>query len=144
MKITLSFIYVSTLLAFLGLFFFLLLKESLKKIRRELRLNRIEVDFEQREISAEKIVHLINMYASRNMYHEIRRELEDFLQKNYQISVEMKIQIYEYLALANYETKLYKYAIEYYQKLLALSPNNTMALDNLSHIYQKLDMLEGQ
>jgi len=129
-------VYVSLLLALLGVASWFIIRQIIKTRRIETTLGRLQSKLTKEPGTAQEYYELGSIYLDKRIYSQAIKLFQKALKAEDLPETESSL-IYNALGFAYFAQEQYDLAIRQYKEALKADPNYVTALNNLGHAYEK-------
>jgi tetratricopeptide (TPR) repeat protein len=136
MNSSLPVIYLSLLLALLGVAAWAVFRQILKTRKVETTLNRLQTKLTKDKGTVQEYYELGSIFLSKKLYTQAISLFQKAL-KAQDVEEENLAPIYNALGFAYFAQEQYDLAIRNYKEALKIDPNYVTALNNLGHAYER-------
>lgn len=135
-------VYISILLALLSIVAIFLFREIIRSRRTESRYSKLQNKLKKEKGTSQEYYELAGIYLDKKLFVQAIELLQKSLKAEKEIAPENKALIYNALGFAYYSQEQYDIAIRNYKEAIKLSPEYTIALNNLGNVYEKKQLVK--
>ncbi|XGB40870.1 MAG: tetratricopeptide repeat protein [Nodosilinea sp. LVE1205-7] len=135
-------IYLTVLLALLGVAAFFVTRQVLKTRRIESTLSRLQTKLTKAKGTAQEYYELGSLLLDKKLYTQAALYLQQALKQIDQGELENSALVHNALGYAYFAQEQYDLAIRNYREALKIAPTYVTALNNLGHSYERKQLMK--